>query len=390
MEKHNILYYTWGENCAADCIDALRRAGCQVYVSCAKRVQYDHDAFFMEQIAEECEREKADCIFTFNYFPDLSRVALQLHMDYYSWCYDSPHLTLQSLTLNNSCNHVYVFDYALYERYAGLGVETIHYLPLACNTDRVRKQIRDYRDKREAQDRNAYEHEITFLGNMYDDEYNFYDQIGELPEYITGYLDATMEAQSQIYGMDLVRAMLREDICNTILSKVKIDMGPDYRDCGKDILVSMIQKKITVTERRRLLTVLGEFYKVDHYAAKESPGLPVRYRGYADYVNEMPNVFATSKINLNISLRSIESGIPLRVIDILGAGGFCLTNYQTELPMYFENGKSIVWYESYEDLFEKVHYYLRHEEEREAIAAEGHRIVCSEFTYEKALQTIFS
>ena len=35
----------------------------------------------------------------------------------------------------------------------------------------------------------------------------------------------------------------------------------------------------------------------------------------------MPEVFRKSKINLNITLRSIISGISLRVYDILGAGG---------------------------------------------------------------------
>ena len=45
----------------------------------------------------------------------------------------------------------------------------------------------------------------------------------------------------------------------------------------------------------------------------------------------MPYVFRNSRINLNITLRSIKSGIPLRCMDIYGAGGFLLSNYQTDL-----------------------------------------------------------
>ena len=38
-------------------------------------------------------------------------------------------------------------------------------------------------------------------------------------------------------------------------------------------------------------------------------------------------MFANSKVNLNITLRNIKTGIPLRALDIMGAGGFLLTNY---------------------------------------------------------------
>ena len=145
-----------------------------------------------------------------------------------------------------------------------------------------------------------------------------------------------------------------------------------------------------MTERRRLLTVLGENYPVDHYAEKQSENLPVNYKGYARYTLDMPRIFATSKINLNISLRSILTGIPLRVIDILGAGGFCISNYQAELPWYFEDGKSIVWYESYEDLVDKINFYLAHDAKREEIARAGHEIVKKNFTYEILFDKIFS
>ena len=53
--------------------------------------------------------------------------------------------------------------------------------------------------------------------------------------------------------------------------------------------------------------------------------------GIADYLTKMPQVFRRSKVNLNITLRSIISGIPLRVLDVLAAGGFLITTYQEEI-----------------------------------------------------------
>ncbi len=101
-----------------------------------------------------------------------------------------------------------------------------------------------------------------------------------------------------------------------------------------------------------------------------------------DYTSQMPKIFRDSKINLNMSLRSITSGIPLRALDVMGAGGFLLSNYQPELAECFEDGKELALYGSAQELIEKAAYYLAHEEERQEIAAAGFRKVQELFSYE--------
>ena len=112
----------------------------------------------------------------------------------------------------------------------------------------------------------------------------------------------------------------------------------------------------------------------------------MNYKGYADYYNEMPVIFADSKVNLNISLKTIRSGIPLRVLDIMGCGGFVLSNFQEELLEYFAPGEECAVYESLEDLYWKADYYLKHEEERNRIAAAGFEKVKRNFTFEERLR----
>ena len=384
MKMHNILYYNWGEVTYEDASEVLKKLGHHVITLSCKFEKYDNDQKFIDEVIKNIRNNNIDCIFSFNYFPDISRAANECQVKYISWVYDSPHRVLDSITLSNKCNSVYLFDYALYQLYAGMGINTVNYLPLASNVNRVQQDLEKYF----AKNGHEYKHDITFLGNMKNDEHNFFEQINYLPPYIKGYIDAAMEAQIQIFGMDLVSVLMRDDICQEIFKLVNINMGSNYRECRKEVLISMIQKQITAMERKRILTVLGENYKVDHYADKKMENLPVNYMGYASYVGQMSEIFATSKINLNISLRSIQTGIPLRVIDILGAGGFCITNFQAELMNYFENGKSIVWYESYEDLFDKIAYYLEHDEERQAIAKAGHEIVKNQFNYEVAFNKI--
>ena len=107
----------------------------------------------------------------------------------------------------------------------------------------------------------------------------------------------------------------------------------------------------------------------------------VTNHGRVDYFHKMPLVFKQSRINLNISRRGIKSGIPLRAFDIMGCGGFLLSNFQADFLDDFVPGEDLVFYESKEDLLQKVDYYLDHEEERQAVAKNGHDKVAAGHTY---------
>ena len=108
--------------------------------------------------------------------------------------------------------------------------------------------------------------------------------------------------------------------------------------------------------------------------------------GIVDYYTEMPLVFNRSRINLNITRRGIQTGMPLRAIDILGSGGFLLSNFQSDFLEYFVPGEDFVYFESREDLIQKVDYYLAHDKEREQIAQAGHEKVMHCYTYERKIK----
>ena len=112
-------------------------------------------------------------------------------------------------------------------------------------------------------------------------------------------------------------------------------------------------------------------------------------KGVAGYFTTMPLIFRYSKINLNITHRMIQTGVPLRIMDILGAGGFLFTNYQKDMEDRFQDGEHLVIYYSAEDLIEKVGFYLKHEQERKRIAHNGHKLVGEEYTMDKLLSKMF-
>ena len=160
-------------------------------------------------------------------------------------------------------------------------------------------------------------------------------------------------------------------------------------DLNLIISVTTLGFKIAEKQRRRILIDLSKHHDVSVYTNSNTNDLlRVNYKGSVDYWSEMPLVFRNSKINLNITIPNIKSGVPLRVYDILGSGGFCLTNFQAELPMQFENEKHLVWYYSNEDLYEKTTYYLTHDSERNEIATNGRIYVENYCTYENRLKEL--
>lgn len=144
-------------------------------------------------------------------------------------------------------------------------------------------------------------------------------------------------------------------------------------------------------ERITILNYLSQYYKVDFYTNSTSKFLNnVNLHTGVDYYTVMNKIFYLSKINLNITLPSIESGIPQRVLDIMGSGGFVLTNYQPEIEEVFEIGKDIEVFHTLEELYEKCSYYLTHEKERLTIAMNGYIKIRNNFSYNRLLKKIIS
>ena len=189
---------------------------------------------------------------------------------------------------------------------------------------------------------------------------------------------------------------INEDLLNSakkVLEENELLPGNEYIEDVEYIFVSsLLEKRVTVEERKLLLRDISAMgYDFRLYTGSDlsmESALQKKNRGYVDYKSIMPIVFEQSKINLNISLRSIHSGIPLRAMDIMGCGGFLLSNYQEELGESFKEGKEMEMFRSREECLDKIRYYLTHEEERLSIAAEGYRAVNERFDYKKQLNKL--
>lgn len=346
---------------------------------------YDVSPEFEKVIEQKIRGNHYDMVFTVNYFPLISNVCQRAGVKYVSWTCDNPLISMYHTSVFHDCNYIFTFDKTNYLEFRGMGVAHIWYLPLAVDVDRLDDIIE------RSQDAAKYRGDVAFVGSLY--ERNSYDKLkNRLPEYLRGYFDAVMEAQLNISGANIVEPMLTADILSRLEEYFTLEKSPDsFSDLGLIFQTTVLGFKIAEIERRRALIELSKYYHVNVYSNSDvSDMVRIRYCGSVDYWSEMPKVFRASKINLNFTIPNIKSGIPLRVWDVLGSGGFLLTNYQAELPYFFEEGKDLVCFDGVEDLREKVGYYLEHEEERRAIAESGYRKVKETHLYIERIRTMLA
>lgn len=423
-----ILFYRYGSICEPDIIKCFRSMELEVVEENSqvtnKKVSPSET---VAAVSELIKKHSFLFVFTINFFPAVSDICQIYKMPYVCWTVDCPVMELFSPALANDCNRVFMFDKAQYEYFRHINPERIFHLPLATNVSRWDQVI----SQASSRDLDRFTSDISFIGSLYAEK-DPYDKIQGLSEYTKGYVEGMIEAQLQIYGYNMLEDLLNvspdnpailpgssaasldsllsgglhniaeRDACSlhniadqgACLSPIMQDFKEHVPDLTKSpyapyfspsyiIAHHFIGMHAAVVERRRLLSMLSEDHAVDLYTFSDTSRLPkVRNRGGAKTLTEMPLIFHQSRINLNMTIRPIQTGLSLRVFDILGCGGFLLTNYQQELSELYEIGKDVEVFTSKEELADKAAYYLTHEEERRKIAISGYEKTRALHTYE--------
>lgn len=375
-----ILFIEWESFGNNDIKDAFIAEGHEVVCYPFSNKDSRRDSELEQHLASFLRKEVPDVLFSFNYFPVISNVCKKENIKYISWIYDSPYVMLYSYTAINPCNAIYVFDKELYMEFHNAGIQTVHYMPMAANTERLDKIL-------PSPVQPPYLYDISFVGSLYTEEHNFYDRMTTLSDYARGYLDALMAAQMKVQGYNFIQESLGP-IMDDLYQALPMDPNPDGVE-SKEYLYAqyVINRKITGLEREDLIRTITQHFHFDLFTPNGNYTMPnLTNHGTVDYYQQMPLVFKQSRINLNISLRSIKSGIPLRAFDIMGSGGFLLSNYQADFLDDFVPGVDYEYYESKEDLVSKIGYYLAHDDERAAIAANGHNKVAAGHTFRQRVR----
>lgn len=320
---------------------------------------------------------------------NLALAAFKADIKYVSVIWDAPYVKIYSPFGKFDNCWFSVFDRLDHGRFQKADIPHVLYQPLAVN----REDVLLWNKKSKKKLRGGYINDICFVGSLYED--NLFDQrVQHIPPVMLDYFNSIFEeAAFRWDGVNRIYGKTSNEIIR-YLEMVSPEFHIDNRfDIENSYLFDSLYliRKIANIERIAILNTLAEQYHVVLHTAskvdKETLGrvevrLPVRPG------QDAAVVYAGSRINLNVSLKGIEGGTAQRVMDIMGAGGFVLTNYCEETADIFEEDKEIVMFKSPEELFDKVEYYLRHEEERERIARAGYHKVTACYTYEKKLQKL--
>jgi len=377
-----VLFLEWNGYGNQDMIQAYQQLGHTVVTFPFSTQLYRSDPEYERSLTQEIHKQSPDYIFTFNHYPVVAKVCNKEGLPYVSWIYDSPFVPLYSYTTIFPCNYIFIFDKEFCYEFQKNGIQTVHYLPMAANTSRL-----DRMNNIEGFLHSPYvnQAEVSFVGSLYTEEVRsgFFYRFNNISPYTRGYLEGIMAAQKNVFGYNFIQELLTPDIIKDLQHSCPVEANYDGVESEEYIYAQyFINRQITATERTEIIKYISQYFPMDLYTSAEDFNHPnVIRHGPVDYYNIAPYVYKCSKINLNMSLRSIKSGMPLRVFDIMGAGGFLISNFQSDFLDCFIPGDDFAFYDSQKDLIDKIDYYLRNDEERKQMAASAHQKITREHTF---------
>lgn len=386
LHNMNILLHDFGSYIQPDLIYCLSEMGHH-----CKNLIYPlpnplDDDYYERYITAHLDTRQYDCVISTNFQPLLAEICYRHNTKYLAWSYDSPlpRNCMECYTWPTS--YVFLFDRVEVEHFRNMGLTNVYHLPLAVNTRRLSSI------KITEADRKRFTCDLSFVGRFYQSQLN--KILSSQDEYTKGYINALTDIQLKLSGSPLLDDIIDDTMLKRIndnLTKKGIIFHSDQEPgVSKAALILCMNYQITHNERIILLHLLNQFCKVHFYSDEIVDQLSeVPFKGPVTYSIEMPKVFRLSKINLCPTMRTIQSGIPLRALDIMGSGGFILCNLQPELLDYFRPDCDIICYSSMEDAIEKAKFYLTHEEARTRIQQNAYAVVRKEFTYSQRITSMF-
>lgn len=270
-----------------------------------------------------------------------------------------------------------MFDWGQIQEYKKRGIEMEH-MPLAVDSE-VFNLPQNETVKRE------YSAQIGMVGKMYATEYTTYTN--PLSDETKHLLNEMISSQRDVYNDCFIPRLLTDELIEKI-NKEYAGAGIDFQIEERELEYMMLCET-TSRERYIILSALANHFDTHLYTTEKMDIKNLHIHGPVDYYKQMPYIFKLSDINLNISLKAIRTGIPLRCVDILGCGGFLLSNYQEELVQYLDVGTDCEVYGSFEEMYEKVDFYIKHEELRKKIAENGFLKAQKIFTFKNRIEQMF-
>jgi len=406
-----IIFFRWGNNDEDIIVNTLRKQGHFVAAFDAANMCFsdgtsnfgsNSDVYELEslgglqademvtRLVKEASNFHAEVFFSIDYFQYISLAAKKAGIYYYCWIYHLPQWNLYSNQAQFPCNRFFTYDHAHLRNMLRNNIKNVEYLSLAAD----RKLFTGASNGISGNMLTMYVSEVSFVGNLYESSSSIFNRISPEDKQNPVYkkIVKTIRKKMFSYGRNVLETDITPDIVEFLMKEMESEKWNYFFASQEDIVIhSVIAKKITVEERKKVIQELAARFDFRLYTQSNTKKYPaVKNMGPVDFRKTAPLIFHQSKVNIYITPRTIATGIPLRVLEIMSCQGFVLTNYQEDLAAEFVEGKEIVMYHSLEELLEKTAYYLEHEDERQQIARAGYEKVLRDYNYAVKLSEIFT
>lgn len=381
------ILYVYGLSTEKNIVQTLRKLQCDVMEYPEVQDTSNMDEEKINALVAYVKEHGITHLMSIHLIYNVAVAAYWAGIKYISVIWDAPYL--KAYTVMGTLDNIWysAFDKLDAERMRQGGCPHVMYQPLSVNRENILAWKKRFLAKR------RYIHDISLIANLYED--NAYDRcLDLLPENMQAYFRSIFEeAAFKWDGVNRVYGKMGQEILEymkLVSPTLKINNPYNVEDVRYFEAMYLIRKLANI-ERVCVLNLLAEDHDVYLYTYSEVDEtlMPKVHRRPPVQVGEATSfIYAGTKINLNIALKGIEGGTTQRIMDIMGAGGFVLTNYCEETAELFEEDKEIVMFRTLEELIQKVDYYLEHEEEREQIARAGHEKAMNDYTYEKKIKKL--
>ncbi len=280
-----------------------------------------------------------------------------------TWCLDDPNCFIREPFGEN--DFVFTWDRSYLANLQRLGARSVDFFPYVADMDGL-----------QASPQKRFYSPVSFVGQVKvftPDEWGMDERTARLVERVGNILAQNPRAE---YSKQILECQGEFD-----LTVIRHEGDPIPQPIRYAIyIIANAQRRIAFLESARPfgLKIYGnEDWRV---LLKEHP-LRDCYVGPADPQREVPSIFVSSTINLNIHSLQALSSLNQRDFNCPLMGGFLLTDWVEGAEEFFHPDREMVFYSNERDLQEKIHFYLTHEVERNDLVARGRDRVLRDHTY---------
>jgi spore maturation protein CgeB len=324
---------------------------------------------------------KPDCILTMNHaaFDSLgllTKILDQFAIPFISWFVDSPLYIFRNPNSQLS-NNLYLFcwEKTFIKRLNDIGFENLFYLPLATNPEVF------LNPKINEADEKFFGCDVAFVGNSNKEGVKKY----EFKEFLTP-LFSNLAAQSiEIQLEDPSRGM------DNILKEIDINRITDKFDVEtRFAFESYCVLKATSKLRNSVIKTLSKEFNFKLFGDSDwKEEFLDNYIKRIDYYKELPIVYKSAKIVVNLTSFQMNTAINQRIFDAPLAGGFIISDYRSDFDELFGKGM-IPTFENEVEMINLIKYYLENDHERILKIDQLKQIILEKHTYENRVKEMFS